>query len=139
MLGTVALSGVVSIFFAIIVTIYLLLDGKRIYAWLIAYVPRVHRESMAITVSEVSVVVCAYVRGQHHLAAVHRVRRARAVFAARAGRVAARVLAGFCDVIPVIGVVLATAPAVLLALTVSPAKAGSWSPVTSPITCSRPT
>ena len=64
MLGTVALSGVVSIFFTIIVTIYLLLDGKRLYAWLIAYIPRVHRERMAVTASEVSDVVCAYVRGQ---------------------------------------------------------------------------
>ena len=51
-------------FFTIIVTIYLLLDGKRLYAWLIAYIPRVHRERMAVTASEVSDVVCAYVRGQ---------------------------------------------------------------------------
>ncbi|HXT99926.1 MAG TPA: AI-2E family transporter, partial [Polyangia bacterium] len=34
------------------------------------------------------------------------------------------ILAGLCDVIPVVGVILATVPAVLLALTVSPAIAG---------------
>ena len=34
------------------------------------------------------------------------------------------ILAGLCDVIPVVGVILATVPAVLLALTVSPATAG---------------
>ena len=63
-LGTVALSGVVSMFFMLVVTIYLLLDGKRLYAWLIAYIPRVHRERMATTAEEVSEVVYAYVRGQ---------------------------------------------------------------------------
>ena len=61
-LGTVALSGVVSMFFMLIVTIYLLLDGKRLYAWLIAYIPRVHRERMAVTAEEVSEVVYAYVK-----------------------------------------------------------------------------
>jgi len=34
------------------------------------------------------------------------------------------ILAGLCDVVPVVGVILATVPAVLLALTVSPATAG---------------
>ena len=62
-LGTVALSGVVSMFFMLVVTIYLLLDGKRLYAWLIAYIPRVHRDRMALTAEEVSGVIYAYVRG----------------------------------------------------------------------------
>ena len=48
-LGSAALSGMLSVFFTLIVTIYLLLDGKRLYAWLIAYIPRAHRDRMAIT------------------------------------------------------------------------------------------
>ena len=63
-LGKVALSGAVTVFFTLIATIYLLLDGKRLYAWLIAYIPRKHRERMAITADEVSQVIYAYVRGQ---------------------------------------------------------------------------
>ena len=63
-LGTVAVSGVVSAVFTLIVTLYLLLDGKRLYAWLIAYVPRANRDRMAQTADEVSEVVYAYVRGQ---------------------------------------------------------------------------
>jgi predicted PurR-regulated permease PerM len=123
-LGTVALSGVVSMFFTLIVTIYLLLDGKRLYAWLIAYIPRVHRERMAVTAEEVSGVVCAYVRGQAICSAM---------FTVFAGIVLSllgvpavvplAILAGACDVIPVVGVILATVPAVLLALTVSPTTA----------------
>jgi predicted PurR-regulated permease PerM len=124
-LGTVALSGVVSMFFMLIVTIYLLLDGKRLYAWLIAYIPRVHRERMAVTAEEVSRVVYAYVRGQAICSALF------AVFAGILlsilgvpAVVPLAILAGLCDVIPVVGVILATVPAVLLALTVSPATAG---------------
>ena len=124
-LGTVALSGMVSMFLMIVVTIYLLLDGKRLYAWLIAYIPRVHRERMAVTAEEVSQVVYAYVRGQAICSLL---------FAVFCGTVLSvlgvpavvplAILAGLCDVIPVVGVILATVPAVLLALTVSPATAG---------------
>jgi predicted PurR-regulated permease PerM len=124
MLGTVALSGVVSIFFTIIVTIYLLLDGKRLYAWLIAYIPRVHRERMAVTASEVSEVVYAYVRGQAIISLLFTVYAAIVLSVLRVpAALPLALLAGLCDVIPVIGVVLATAPAVLLAVTVSPTTA----------------
>ena len=123
-LGTVALSGVVSMFFMLIVTIYLLLDGKRLYAWLIAYIPRIHRERMAVTADEVSEVVFAYVRGQAICSALFTVFAAALLSALGVPAVVPlAVLAGLCDVIPVVGVILATVPAVLLALTVSPATA----------------
>jgi len=123
-LGTVALSGVVSIFFTIIVTIYLLLDGKRLYAWLIAYIPRVHRERMAVTANEVSEVVYAYVRGQAIISLLFTAYAAIILSILRVPAVLPlAILAGLCDVIPVIGVVLATAPAVMLAITVSPTTA----------------
>jgi predicted PurR-regulated permease PerM len=124
-LGSAALSGVLSVFFTLIVTIYLLLDGKRLYAWLIAYIPRAHRERMAITAHEVSEVVYAYVRGQAITSLL---------FAIYAGvvlhlfhvpaAIPLAILAGLCDVIPVIGIIIATVPAMLLAVTVSPTAAG---------------
>jgi predicted PurR-regulated permease PerM len=123
-LGTVALSGVVSTFFTVIVTIYLLLDGKRLYAWLIAYIPRVHRDRMAMTAEEVSEVVCAYVRGQAIVSVLFTVFSALVLSICRVPAVVPlALLAGLCDVIPVVGVILATVPAVLLALTASPATA----------------
>ena len=124
-LGTTALSGAVSVFFTLIVTIYLLLDGKRLYAWLIAYVPRIHRERIGVTAEEVSEVVYAYVRGQvitsvlfaaYALVVLH-------IFHVPAA-VPLAILAGLCDVIPVVGIIIATLPAVLLAVTVSPSAAG---------------
>jgi predicted PurR-regulated permease PerM len=123
-LGTVALSGVVSMFFMLVVTIYLLLDGKRLYAWLIAYIPRVHRDRMATTAEEVSEVVYAYVRGQAIGSALFTVFTGIALSVLGVPAVVPlAILAGLCDVIPVIGVILATVPAVMLALTVSPTTA----------------
>jgi len=124
-LGTSALSGVVSVFFTLIVTIYLLLDGKRLYAWLIAYVPRRHRERMAVTAEEVSLVVYNYVRGQALNSVLFATYAGIVLYALRvpaAGPLA--VLAGLCDVMPVVGIIIATLPAVLLAVTVSPTTAG---------------
>ena len=124
-LGTTALSGAVSVFFTLIVTIYLLLDGKRLYAWLIAYVPRKHRERMAVTAEEVSLVIYAYVRGQAINSALVSLYAAIVLYALRVpAALPLAILAGLCDVIPVVGIIIATLPAVLLAVTVSPATAG---------------
>jgi predicted PurR-regulated permease PerM len=124
-LGSTALSGAVSVFFTLIVTIYLLLDGKRLYAWLIAYVPRIHRERMAETAEEVSLVVYAYVRGQAITSLFFAVYTAVVLYALQVpAAMPLAVLAGLCDVIPVVGIIIATIPALLLAVTVSPAAAG---------------
>jgi predicted PurR-regulated permease PerM len=120
-LGTSVLAGALSMFFTMIVTLYLLLDGKRLYAWLIAYVPRRHRDRMAITAEEVSVVVQAYVRGQVITSVLF---TACVAIVLNVFRVPAAIplalLAGFCDVIPVVGIIAATVPAAVLAFTVSP-------------------
>jgi predicted PurR-regulated permease PerM len=123
-LGQSAVMGAAGIFFTLVLTLYLLIDGKRLYAWLLAYVPRKHRDRMAETVDEVSEVVYAYVRGQVITSIAF------ALFAAlvlHLFRVPAAwplaIFAGLCDVIPVVGIVIATLPAAFLALTVSPATA----------------
>lgn len=56
--------GITAAVLMIVLVLYLLLDGKRAYAWLLAYVPRRHRKRMARTIPEVSDVVMAYVQGQ---------------------------------------------------------------------------
>jgi predicted PurR-regulated permease PerM len=119
--GTSALSGVVGTFFILVLTLYLLLDGKRLYAWLLAYVPRRHRDKMAATVDGVSQVVTVYVRGQMICSGLFAVFSA--IMLSAFGVPAAlplALLAGFCDVIPVVGIVIAAVPAVLLAMAVSP-------------------
>ncbi len=119
--GRAAVSALMTTFLVVITTLYLLLDGKRLYAWLLAYVPRSHRDKAAETVPEVSKVVYAYVRGQFitsilftlFVAIVLKLLKVPAVLPLA-------ILAGICDVIPVAGIIIATVPAVLLGFTVSP-------------------
>jgi predicted PurR-regulated permease PerM len=122
--GQSALSGLLTAAIVLVITIYLLLDGERLYAWLLAFVPRRHREKMSRTVDGVSEVVHAYVRGQAIACLLF------ATFVAAVlslfhipSALALAVLAALCDVIPVAGIFIATLPAVLVALTVSPATA----------------
>src|SRR6478609_4244640 len=110
--GQMALSGVTTTLVVLIITLYLVLDGRRLYAWMLAYVPRRHRSKMAHTVPEVSEVVFGYVRGQVITSALF------AVFAALVlwwlnvpASLPLALLAGVCDIIPVVGIVIATAPA----------------------------
>jgi predicted PurR-regulated permease PerM len=110
----------------IVLTLYLLLDGKRAYAWLLAYVPRHHRKKMAETIPEVSDVVIAYMQGQLVTSFLY---GAFALVVLTVFHVPAAIplafLAAICDILPILGVIISTAPAVLLALTVSPAAAVS--------------
>ena len=124
--GRVAvLSGTAAIL-VLVLTLYLILDGRRFYAWLLAYVPRRHRRRIAVTVDEVSEVVIAYVQGQIFTSVVYGLYAFAALTLFRVpAAVPLAVLAAFCDVIPVIGVVASTLPAVLLALTVSPVAAAA--------------
>jgi predicted PurR-regulated permease PerM len=122
--GQSALSGLIAAAIVLVLTLYLLLDGRSLYAWLLAFVPRTHREKLAVTMDEVSDVIHAYVGGQLLAAVLF------AIFTAALltilgvpAAVPLAVIAGLCDVIPVLGILVATVPAVLLALVVSPGTA----------------
>ena len=122
--GRSAASGLTTTFFVLVGTLYLLLDGKRLYAWLLAFVPRKHRDRMAETVTEVSGVVHAYVRGQAITSLLFAVFVAILLEALDVPAVLPlAALAAFADVIPVVGIIIAVLPAALLALTVSPTTA----------------
>lgn len=119
--GEATVSGIVSALFVMVIALYLILDGRRLYAWLLAYVPRQHRKKVADTIPEVTQVIYAYVRGQAVISALFAlfvVTVLSVLGVPAAGPLA--LLAAACDVLPVIGVILATAPAAVLALTVSP-------------------
>jgi len=108
----------------VVLSLYLLLDGPKVVAWLLAYAPRAHRRRMGDMVPELFSVVQAYTTGQLI---------ASSLFAAFAGIVLAAtgvpgvlpvaLLAFVCDVIPVAGISVVIAVASLLALTISPATA----------------
>jgi predicted PurR-regulated permease PerM len=122
--GRSAISALVVAVVVLILTLYLLLDGRSLYAWILAFVPRNYRERVAATTDEISKVVHAYVSGQFLMALLFAVFTAILLTILRVpAAVPLAVIAGFCDIIPVLGILLATIPAALLALAVSPGTA----------------
>jgi predicted PurR-regulated permease PerM len=109
-----------------VLVLYLLIDGKRTYAWLLAYVPRRHRKKAAETIPEVSDVVIAYVQGQLLTSALYGMFSFLVLTILHVpAALPLALLAAICDVVPVLGVIVSTLPAALLALTVSPFAAGA--------------
>ena len=122
--GRSAVTGLVVAGVVLVLTLYLLLHGRSLYAWVLAFVPRTYREKLATTMDEVSDVVHAYVSGQLLVAVLFAIFTAVLLSILGVPAVAPlAIIAGLCDVVPVLGIVLATVPAVLLALVVSPGTA----------------
>lgn len=119
--GQRALSGGTTTVLVITIALYFVVDGRRLYAWLLAYVPRRHRAKVARTVPEVTEVVFAYARGQLITSLLFASFAAGVLWYLRVPAwLPLALLAGLCDVLPVVGIVIATAPAVLMALAVAP-------------------
>jgi predicted PurR-regulated permease PerM len=123
-IGMTALSGMTTVVLTVVLTLYLLQDGKRLYAWLLAYVPRRHRTKMAATVPELSKVICSFIRGQLTISLLFSLYVVVIGLALRLPAVLPLALLAFaCDIIPVVGIFIATLPAAALALADSPVKA----------------
>jgi predicted PurR-regulated permease PerM len=122
--GGVVANAVLGTIIASILTIYLLIEGRMTWQWLVAYVPRRNRGRVEATADAARKAVQHYVAGNV----------ATSVFAAAVVSVALwllkvpaalllALLAGLCDFVPVLGFVVSAVPAILLALTVSPGTA----------------
>jgi predicted PurR-regulated permease PerM len=119
--GGVAVKITMAIVITLALTFYLLIDGKRTYAWLLAYVPRRQRRKMALTMPAVSDVMKAYMVGQCITSALAGIFAFAVLSLLKVPAVLPlAALAAACDVIPVLGVFISTTPAVLFAFTVSP-------------------
>lgn len=105
---------------ASILTLYLLIDGRRTWEWVVAYVPPRNRERVQETAEAARRAIQHYVAGNV----------ATSVFAAVVVYVALwllhvpaalllALLAGVCDFVPVLGFAVSAVPGILLALTVS--------------------
>src|SRR5204863_2136217 len=98
--------------------------GRRTWEWLVAYAPRRNRGRVQETADAAYVAVLHYVVGNvaTSIFAAVTVLVALSVLHVPAALLLA-VLAGVCDFVPVLGFIVSAVPAVLLALTVSPATA----------------
>ena len=120
--GSMLLSAMTIFVFGFALTLYLVAEGRRVYAWLVAFVPRALRPRVQQTTSEVSKVVFAYVAGQvitSAICAVYAYAVLKALHVPAALVLAS--LAGVFDILPIAGFVIAVVPAMVMALTVSSA------------------
>jgi predicted PurR-regulated permease PerM len=119
-LGQSLVNGVLSLGVALVLTVYLLLDGRRTYEWLVAFAPAAHRPRVRQTAMAARTAILAYVRGNMLTSALAGIC---AYVAMRVLHVPAAMLLGLItaifDLLPVIGIFMSTIPAVLLGLTVS--------------------
>lgn len=119
--GCVILESSIKFFVVLIVAIYFLVDGERVYKWLLAFLPEVQRKKLALAGEEVATVVGRYMVGQvitSVLCAAYAFGVLRVLHVPSALLLA--VLAGIFDVLPLIGFFLFAIPAVAIALSVSP-------------------
>lgn len=123
-IGRALFSGVTSILIALVLTVYLLIDGRRTYEWLVAFAPAKKHARIHETADEARVAINGYMRGTVATSALAAI----VTFAVLASlqvpaALLLAILAGILNFIPVIGIALSLVPAFLLALTVSPAVA----------------
>lgn len=119
-LGRAVVNGVLSIAIALVLTVYLLIDGRRTYEWLVAFAPASQRPRVRETAGAARDAVVGYVRGNVFTSVIAGV--AAYIFLRILGVPAALLLAlltALFDLIPVLGIFLTVIPMVLLALTVS--------------------
>ncbi|MES2568969.1 MAG: AI-2E family transporter [Verrucomicrobiota bacterium] len=123
--GTMALKSIGQVLVILTVAIYLLVDGERIYKWLLAFFPKRHRMKMGIAAPEIADIVSHYMVGQLITSVLCAIYTFLVLYFLKVPNAALlAVLAGILDILPVIGFFLSTAPALALALTVSPMTAG---------------
>jgi predicted PurR-regulated permease PerM len=105
----------------LVVAVYLLIDGRRTYAWLAAFAPAEHRPRVDETAARALEIIAAYIRGNLITSALCAV--VTWIVLGALGVPASlllAVLAGVLNLLPVVGLLLSAAPATLLAFTVSP-------------------
>jgi len=113
-------NGLVSLGVALVLTVYLLIDGRRTYEWLVAFAPHPQRPRVRETTRAAREAVVGYVRGNvltSILAGVSAYVFLRILNVPAAMLLA--VLTALFDLIPVLGIFLTAIPMVALALTVS--------------------
>jgi predicted PurR-regulated permease PerM len=119
--GRVLTTATVIAALALVLTIYLLIEGRTAYEWLVAYVPAKHRAQADVTAREARQRILGYVAGNvaTSMFAVVFVVVSLTLLKVPAALLLA-VLAGVFDFVPVLGFLCSSVPAVILALAVSP-------------------
>ena len=119
-----AVSGLTIVVLILVIALYLLNEGAKVFEWLIAFASPESRQKLRQTGDDVCPIVFAYMRGQAITCCLC---GAVALITCLALHIPAAVvlavLAFLCDLVPVVGTIIMTIPAVSLALLSAPWKA----------------
>lgn len=123
--GTVAVQALAEFLVVLVLAVYFVADGERVYRWLLAFLPDVHRKKVGEASEEIGTVVSSYMIGQlitslfcggYAFAILSLLHVPSAALLA--------VIATVFDILPLIGFFLAIIPALIVAASVSPTTAG---------------
>lgn len=123
--GTVAVQSLAEFLVVLVVATYLVADGERVYRWLLAFFPEVHRKKADEASVEIGTVVSSYMLGQaitSLICGVYVFTLLSVLHVPNAALLA--LVAAVFDILPLIGFFLALAPALIVAVSVSPGTAG---------------
>ena len=119
--GGIALSGLSEVMLLLVIALYLLIDGSKTYEWFLAFFSPLKRAKLRLTADEISQVIFGYVFGQVITSALVTIYAFVVLSVLHVpGALLLSILAGLLDILPILGIIFATAPAFLLALSVSP-------------------
>jgi predicted PurR-regulated permease PerM len=119
--GGIALGGISQFALLLVIAIYLLIDGRKTYDWFLAFFSPLKRAKLRLTSEEISTVIFGYVSGQVITSVLVTVYSFTVLMLLHVpGALMLAILAGILDILPIVGFIIATAPAFLLALSVSP-------------------
>jgi predicted PurR-regulated permease PerM len=122
--GQTLVGGIAGLALAVVLTIYFLLDGRRTYEWLVAFAPAGRRAQVRETGDGAAAAIAAYMRGNLITSALTAVVTWLVLWSLGVpAALLLAVLAGLCDFLPIVGVLVSAGPAILLALLVSPTAA----------------
>jgi predicted PurR-regulated permease PerM len=117
----IALSGLSELVLLLVIALYLLIDGAKTYEWLLAFFSPLKRAKLRLTAEELSNVIFGYVAGQAITSLLVMIYTFTVLSILHVpGALMLAILAGVFDVLPILGIFISTAPAFLLALSVSP-------------------
>jgi predicted PurR-regulated permease PerM len=119
--GGIALGGLSKIALVLVIALYLLIDGGKSYEWLLAFFAPLQRRKLRDTTKEISKIIFGYVAGQVVTSVLVMIFTFIVLSVLRVpGALTLAILAGVLDILPILGFIISTVPAFLLALTVSP-------------------
>ncbi len=123
--GTVAVQSLAEFLLVLVLAVYFVADGERVYRWLLAFLPDVHRKKAGQASEEIGTVVSHYMIGQlitSLLCGVYTFTILSVLHVPNAALLA--LIAAVFDILPLIGFFLSIIPALIVAVSLSPATAG---------------